>query len=144
MELIIGDAVMSNPLKWNLGVIEVKLPAAESKSLPTKGPKPEIEHMFRPAEKRPPQVVSLLFTGLAAAPMLLLFILWFKIGLNLKNFTLTALPFHLGLAAILGLYVLFWLRLDMFTTAGWLIPIGGFTFLAGNKLLRKIAKEKKH
>lgn len=142
--LIVGDAVITNPIRWNLGTLEAKLGASEAPSKPqVRAAKPEIQHVFRPAEKRPPQAVSMFFTALALAPLLLLLILWLKIGINLGNFTFSAVPFHLGLAAILGLFTLFWLRLDMFTTCGWLIPIGGFTFLSGHRLLSRIARQKK-
>lgn len=143
IELIIGDSVVSNPIRWVLGTIEAKLGSAEQPQTVTKGPKPEIKHLFRPAEKRPPQAVSMFFTALAAAPLLLLLILWLKLGINFGNFTLLAIPFHLGLGAILGLFTLFWLKLDMFTTCYWLVAIGGFTFLAGHKLLSHIANQKK-
>lgn len=144
MELILGDAIMSNPIRWNLGSVEVNLPTPEPTKSVKIGSKPEIKHLFRKPEKRPPQFVSMLFTALAVSPLLLLLILWFKIGINFGNFSFTAVPFHTGLASILALFTLFWLRLDMFTTCGWLIPLGGFTFLSGNRLLNKIAKQKKH
>lgn len=144
MELILGDSIMSNSIQWNIGQLEVKLGATEPPSSSNRGPKPEIKHLFRPAEKRPPQVVSMFFSALVAAPLLLLFILWAKIGINFKNFSVAALPFHIGFASILGLFTMFWLKLDMFTTCGWLIPLGAFTFLAGNRLLSKIAKQRKH
>lgn len=144
MELILGDAIMSNPIRWNLGLVDVNLPTPEPTKSATVGPKPEIKHLFRKPEKRPPQFVSMLFTALAVSPLLLLLILWFKIGINFSNFSFTAVPFHTGLASILALFTLFWLRLDMFTTCGWLIPLGGITFLSGNRLLNKIAKQKKH
>lgn len=143
LELIIGDSVISNPIRWNLGALEAKLGNPEPSESQTRGPKPEIKHLFRPAEKRPPQAVSMLFTGLAAAPLLLLVILWLKLGINFGNFSILAIPFHLGLATILGLFTLFWLKLDMFTTCAWLIAIGGYTFLTGHRLLSSIANQKK-
>lgn len=143
MELILGDSIMSNPLRWSFGSVDVKLGTAEPKQPIIRGPRPEIKHMFRPAEKRPPQVVSMMFTALAAAPLLLLLIVWLKLGINLSNFSISALTFHTGLAGIFGLFTLFWLKLDMFTTCGWLLPLGGFTFLAGHHVLSKLAKQKK-
>ncbi|KAK4880281.1 hypothetical protein RN001_008427 [Aquatica leii] len=143
MELILGDSIMSNPLRWAFGNIEVLLSTAEQEQQPGHGPRPEIKHMFRPAEKRPPQVVSMLFTALAAMPLLLLLILWLQLGINFKNFSFAALPFHVGLGGIFALFTCFWLRLDMFATCAWLIPIGGFTFLAGHHILSKLAKQKK-
>lgn len=144
IELIIGDSVMSNSLRWVLGVIEAKLSPPLPDKAGSRGVKPEIKHLFRPADKRPPQVVSMFFSALAAAPLLLLLILWGKIGVNIGNFTIAAIPFHAGFGAILGLFVLFWLKLDMFTTCTLLLPVGGFTFLAGNRFLSKLAKERKH
>lgn len=143
LELILGDSVISNPLRWNLGSLDVNLNVRESAKKTTLGPKPEIKHLFRPAEKRPPETVSLLFTALVLAPLLLLLILWLKIGINFGNFTTLSIPFHAGFGAILYLFGLFWWKLDMFTTCAWLIPIGSFTFLAGQKLLSHIAKPKK-
>lgn len=143
LELILGDSIMSNPIRWSFGSIDVKLGAGEPKQAAIRGPRPEIKHMFRPAESRPPQAVSMLFTALAGAPLLLLLILWLKLGINFNNFAIAALPFHIGLGSIFALFTCFWLKLDMFTTSAWLIPIGGFTFLAGHQILSKLAKQKK-
>uniref|UniRef100_V5GR29 Dolichyl-diphosphooligosaccharide--protein glycosyltransferase subunit 2 n=1 Tax=Anoplophora glabripennis TaxID=217634 RepID=V5GR29_ANOGL len=145
MELILGDPIVTNPIRWTLGAIEVNLGSSEISTPPrsTRGPKPEIEHLFRPAEKRPPEPVSLFFTGLTTAPLLILLMLWAKIGINFGNITPLAVPFHLGFGSILGLFTLFWLKLDMFMTCAWLIPIGGFTFLTGHKLLSNLAKQRK-
>lgn len=143
MELLLGDAIVSNPMRWNFGGIDVKLGAPLEPKAATRGPKLEIRHMFRPADKRPPQIVSLLFTGLCLAPLLLLFVLWIKLGVNFRNFSVSALPFHAGLGGIFGLFTLFWLKLDMFTTCGWLLPLGAFTFLAGQRTLSSLAKQRK-
>ncbi|KAJ8920572.1 hypothetical protein NQ315_004711 [Exocentrus adspersus] len=144
MELILGDSIITNPIRWTLGVIDVNLGPSDSpapRSL--RGPKPEIKHLFRPAEKRPPEPVSLFFSGLTAAPLLVLLILWAKLGINFGNFTGVAIPFHLGFGSILGLFTLFWLKLDMFKTCALLIPLGMITFLAGHRLLSSIAARQK-
>ncbi|XP_056644247.1 dolichyl-diphosphooligosaccharide--protein glycosyltransferase subunit 2 [Diorhabda sublineata] len=144
MELILGDSLITNPIRWDLGSIEVNLgSAAKDEVKQGRGPKPDIQHLFRPAEKRPPEVVSMFFTALTAAPFLLLLILWGKIGINFGNFTPLAIPFHLGFGSILGLFTLFWLKLDMFVTCAWLVPIGGFTFFSGHKILSYMARNRK-
>lgn len=145
IELIIGDSIVTNPFRWSVGEIEVKITNPQSAGLPkiVRGPKPEIVHMFRQPDKRPAKSVSLLFTALTAAPFLILLALWAKIGVNLGNFSARAVPFHLGFGAILGLFTLFWLQLDMFTTCAWLIPVGSFTFFTGHRFLSYVARGKK-
>ena len=91
-------------------------------------------------------------------------ILWIKLGVNVNNFpvTLVSIGFHAGLGAIFTLYMYelnifiyfisknhnpflfryFWLQLNMFTTVKYLVLIGVVTFLCGNSLLAKIAKNK--
>ncbi|CAH0558094.1 unnamed protein product [Brassicogethes aeneus] len=143
IELILGDSLATNSIRWNLGVISVSLPSASLSAKTARGPKPEINHLFRVADKRPAEVVSLLFTALTLSPILLLLILWARIGVNMGNFSVLAVPFHLGFGGILALFTLFWLKLNMFTTCAWLIPIGGFTLFFGHKLLSSIASGKK-
>lgn len=131
IELILGDAAMENPVMWDLGTVELDLPdppegAAKPSTLaqtPSKyGPKPEITHMFRAADKRAPPTLSNTFLILSLLPLL-----GFLVGLkflntNMKNFPTSGLPglaavlFHLGIASILGLYVLFWLKFNLFQT----------------------------
>lgn len=144
MELVIGDSVIENPISWLLG--EVKLTFHDDPvSAPSKEDqymkKPEIEHIFRKPEKRPPKTVSTLFTGLVLAPVLVLFILWLKIGVNISNcpFSLSALGFHAGITAIFCLYGFYFLHLTMFQTLRYLGLIGIPTFLFGHKLLSGIA-----
>lgn len=107
----------------------------------TRAPRPEIVHQFRQPEKRPPRVVSDVFTALCAAPLFVLFILWAKLGVNVSNFpfNLSAIGFHLGLGGILALFAIFWYQLNMFETLRLLIPIAIVTFFFGNRLLRSIA-----
>ncbi|KAK1126539.1 hypothetical protein K0M31_004172 [Melipona bicolor] len=156
VELIIGDAVLSNPFQWTVATINLKFPESSSIGRADKNAlykdksniyttKPEIKHMFRQPEKRPPAFVSNLFTGLCLAPILLLFILWAKLGVNISNFpfSISAVTFHLGLGSIFTLFGIFWLKLNMFVTLRYLFGLGIVTFLAGNKMLSRIAHKHK-
>lgn len=143
VELIVGDALISNSFKWLLADVSIKFTG----EVPKEGgnlvrqPLPEIIHQFRVPEKRPARLVSDLFTGLCFAPLVLLFLLWAKLRVNVRNFpfSLSAVGFHLGLGGILGLFGIFWLKLNMFDTIRYLIPLALLTFLCGNRLLRGIA-----
>jgi oligosaccharyltransferase complex subunit delta (ribophorin II) len=149
MVLVLGDAVVNNPVSWKVADISLKFVGQKSKSDPTKQisyeKKPEIKHLFREPEKRPPAVVSNAFVVFVAVPLLLLFIMWISIGLNFSNFSfsLSTIGFHLGLAGIFGLYALFWYKLNMFETLKYLVGIASITFLCGNAMLRAMAERRK-
>uniref|UniRef100_A0A8C6PAH7 Dolichyl-diphosphooligosaccharide--protein glycosyltransferase subunit 2 n=1 Tax=Nothobranchius furzeri TaxID=105023 RepID=A0A8C6PAH7_NOTFU len=125
--LIVGDATLENPILWNvadvvLKFVEEEAPAAvQPKTLYV--PKPEIQHLFREPEKKPPTVVSNTFTALVLSPFLLLLILWFKLGANISSFSFSpsTILFHVG------------------HTLKYLAIIGGVTFLAGNRMLAQKA-----
>ncbi|XP_058056009.1 dolichyl-diphosphooligosaccharide--protein glycosyltransferase subunit 2 [Anopheles bellator] len=149
LQLIVGDALLSNSFQWHVADVELKFAVtdAATKESSTVGvnsrqPLPEIIHQFRAPEKRPARFVSDLFTGLCVAPLVILFFLWGKLGVNVQNFPLSlgALGFHVGLGAILTLFGVFWLQLNMFETIRYLIPLALFTFFCGNRMLRKIAR----
>lgn len=148
MELIVGDAIIENPFSWILADIQLTFPegAAANKDAQSQYAKrPEIKHMFRPEEKRPPTVVSLAFTALVLVPILVLFGLWLKIGVNISNFpmSLSAVGFHVCLAGIFGLYYCYWTHLNMFQTLRYLGILAVPTFLFGNKLLSGLASKRK-
>ncbi|XP_028758347.1 dolichyl-diphosphooligosaccharide--protein glycosyltransferase subunit 2 [Neltuma alba] len=126
IELTIGDAVMENSFLRFLGHIELDLPVVPEKAARPPpppvdpysryGPKAEITHLFRAPEKRPPQNVSLTFLSLTLLPFVGFLIGLLRLGVNLKNFPSATVPatyaalFHAGIAAVLLLYLLFWLK----------------------------------
>ena len=173
MSVIIGDAKISNPINWHLTDVKFEFPGNISSLIerllygsllifkPTSiftadasttdstdawdKPKPEIKHMFREPEKRPPALVSTAFTVLCVLPFVALFLVWGKLGANISLFPfgLSSIFFTIFLGAIFVLYVCFWLQLNMFTSMKYLIMIGVVAFLSGNSLLVKIAEKRK-
>nr|XP_039273856.1 dolichyl-diphosphooligosaccharide--protein glycosyltransferase subunit 2-like isoform X2 [Styela clava] len=139
VHLIVGDAAISNPILWHVADITLTFtgvtPTPTSESIYVA--KPEIHHKFRESEKRPPAVVSTIFTFACLAPLVILLISWLKTGMNLSNLSLAPknLIFHGGLIGIFVLYYLFWVQLNMFTTLRYLALLGSVTFLAGSKVL---------
>ena len=103
--------------------------------------KPEIVHRFREPEKRPPVLVSFAFTAAVLAPVPILLLSWYLIGLNLSRFrfSLSALLFHGSLGLIFALYTLFYIRLNMFVTMKCLSGVLVIAFLSGYYLLRGLA-----
>lgn len=148
VSLVVGDAVIMNPFVWKVGEISLTFPVNPNPPKTVENPfipKPEIRHLFREQEKRPSSIVSNTFTGLVVVPLLIMFIMWFKLGANLSNFpfSVSAILFHTGLGAIFVLFGLFWLKLNMFTTLKYLSIIGTVTFLSGHNLLNRLATMRK-
>ncbi|XP_021903831.1 dolichyl-diphosphooligosaccharide--protein glycosyltransferase subunit 2-like [Carica papaya] len=151
IQLTVGDAVMENSLLRAIGHVELDLPEPPEKALhpPPQpvdpylryGPKAEITHIFKAPEKRPPKELSLTFLGLTFLPFIGFLIGLLRLGVNLKNFPSLALPatfavlFHLGIGAVLVLYVFFWLKLDLFTTLKALGFLGVFLMFVGHRIL---------
>ncbi|XWS31409.1 hypothetical protein CRYUN_Cryun23aG0073100 [Craigia yunnanensis] len=156
IELTVGDAVMENSLLRAIGHIELDLPEPPEKAprpppqpvdpYSRYGPKAEITHIFRAPEKRPPKELSLAFLGLTILPILGFLIGLFSLGVNLKNFPTKAIPatfailFHVGIGAVLLLYVLFWLKLDLFQTLKLLGFLGVFLVFVGHRILSHLAE----
>ncbi|XP_073991752.1 oligosaccharide transferase delta subunit [Rhodnius prolixus] len=148
VELIVGDNYVANSFRWLIADVKLNFGVehpAKSQTQSIFKTKPEIKHLFREPERRPPILVSNLFTGLVLLPLIILLILWFQLGINLSNFSfsLSTIGFHLGLGAIFTLFGLFWLQLNMFETLKYLLGLGVVTFLCGNKLLAKVAAQQK-
>ena len=90
MDLLIGDNALDVPVIWPLGTVAVSHQADEGAETGLTainaffGPKPEIVHLQRTPGRRPPSAVSVLFTVLALAPLLLLYTMLSSVGANLK------------------------------------------------------------
>lgn len=149
--LIIGDALLENSFTWKVND-QVQLTFHDD-SQPDKDhsdlyrPRKEIVHQFREEEKRPPAIVSTVFSGLTILPLFILFILWLKIGFNLSNmpFGLSPLGFHLSHAAVFGLMYCYWKYLNMFETIKYLALLSIPLFFFGHRVLATLAarREKK-
>ncbi|KAJ4726905.1 dolichyl-diphosphooligosaccharide--protein glycosyltransferase subunit 2-like [Melia azedarach] len=155
IQLTVGDAAMENSLLQDIGYIELDLPEPPEKAprppaqpvdpYSRYGPKEEITHIFRAPEKLPPKELSLVFLGLTVLPFIGFLIGLLRLGVNMKNFPTSAGPttyailFHLGIAAVLLLYVLFWLKLDLFTTLKTLGFLGVFLMFVGHRILSHLA-----
>ncbi|KAL9245232.1 hypothetical protein vseg_018908 [Gypsophila vaccaria] len=157
LQLTVGDAAMENSFVRSLGYIDLDLPEAPEKAtrpplqpvdpLSRYGPKAEISHIFRSPEKRPPKELSLAFLGLTFVPLAGFLVGLLRLGVNLKNFPTAAAPatfailFHAAILAVLCLYALFWLKLNLFTTLKFLSFLGVILVFVGHRTLSHLASK---
>ncbi|CAH9073764.1 unnamed protein product [Cuscuta europaea] len=155
IQLTVGDAVMENSFMQSLGFVELDLPEPPENAprpplqpIDTSsryGPKAEIAHIFRIPEKQPPRELSLAFSAFILLPFLGFLIGLLRLGVNLKSFPTATIPaifaalFHAGIAAILTLYLLFWLKLNLFTTLKALGILAIFLMFVGHSTLAHLA-----
>lgn len=152
MDLIVGDAVIENPTVWQVADLQLTFSAPAS-GIPKPAQaadmyhtKPEIKHLFREPEKRPPAIVSNAFTLLVILPFVFFLVMALRLGVNIStiSFSVSALGFHVSLGAIFGLFLSFWLYLNMFQTLKWLAILAVPTFISGNYMLTQIASKRKN
>ncbi|CDP03756.1 unnamed protein product [Coffea canephora] len=155
IQLTVGDSVMENSFLQPLGYLDLDLPDAPEKAArpPPQpvdfsskyGPRAEITHIFRSPDKRPPTELSFAFLGLVLLPLGGFLIGLLLLRVNLRNFPSSTLPaffaisFHIGIAAVLSLYVVFWLKLDLFTTLKALGILGISLMFTGHRTLSHLA-----
>jgi len=158
VDLVIADADIDNPTQWRIASsLELTPAAAPAKPAPilytqpllhesdtALAPLKEIQHQFRAPERRPPAVVSYAASAaiVAAAGVWLVYVLTSVRGVAL-SLPLSALPaamvFYPLLAAILGLFALYWLQLTMFTTLAYLAPLAAAAAFFGRQTLVAVA-----
>jgi len=151
VQLVVGDAFLQNPTLWHLGTLQISFPN-ETKAEVPKSPfeaLPEIQHAFRRAEARPPKIISLAFTAaVIGVPVFLLLIGLLRVGASISlpggSGFLWAVGFQGCLGAILALYGLYWLRLNMVQTLGYLGVLAIPTLFFAQRNFNYLAQSKQH
>jgi oligosaccharyltransferase complex subunit delta (ribophorin II) len=157
VHVIVGDAALENPVEWKVAAVNLQPPAPAAKapvplyttpllheSDTALAPLREIAHSFRTPERRPHAVVSLV----AACAVVAVLVGWVLYVLSLPGLrfsvpwasSLWVFGFHGSFAAVLGLFALYWLRLDMFTTLGYLALLAPVVAFFMHMLLSTLQK----
>ncbi|CAF1488594.1 unnamed protein product [Adineta steineri] len=145
LNLMVGDALLQNGFSWKIkDTIQLSFheeSAADKDHSSFYSAKPEIIHQFRADEKRPPTIVSLVFSALTLLPLLVLLVLWVTLGFNLSGLPLGLSPlgFHISHGAVFALMFFYWKYLDMFQTIRYLALVSIPLFLFGHRLLAILA-----
>jgi oligosaccharyltransferase complex subunit delta (ribophorin II) len=158
LQVLLGDASLPTPLRIELGTVRVghlPLPSGEQPAAPVAtqaivahaAPKPEITHMHRIPDRRPPSLMALVFTALTFVPLAALLAYIRAIGGNLKGFTgavaASGTVFHGILAAFLALFALFWIRLNLMQTLPAVAVLGAAACVSGYVHLNQVSLHRK-
>jgi len=142
MELIIGD-IKIKPVLWKLGSFKLIAPAYHVE--PEMYDKlPEITHIFRLPDSRPSTITSSIFTVLVLLPLVALFIMWGKMGVNTSNLPsgsgiISALGFQITLGLNLAIIVYGWIYLNMFQVLGYTSVVSIASLFFGKFALSNLA-----
>jgi len=155
LSLLVGDIFLHNQIVWHICNLQFHLdPApysAPAFDVPIMQALPEIFHTFKPEDQRPGTLPALIFSALALVPLALFFVALHRLqAFDLAKFPSRdeTVPFaasvalQVGIAAILGLYVVFWLGLTLLQTLKYSLVIACFNFVVGNKALSYLAQQK--
>ncbi|KAK1945391.1 Dolichyl-diphosphooligosaccharide--protein glycosyltransferase subunit 2 [Phytophthora citrophthora] len=158
LELILGASTFEKAIVWDLGNVELQLGAAPPEtpsplykkhllyeSDTTLKALPEIKHVMREQDPRPPVVVSLAFMGAVLVPLLFFLLFVARLGLNMKRLFegsvfVFGCVFLVSLGGILALFGLYWLELTMFRTLGYLSILGSVNLWSGHLTLKRLAE----
>jgi len=160
LEVFVGGPLLKAGLRWEIGSVELTLPAQTKEDLPlyhqpllhesdtTLKALPAITHEFRQPEARPGAFFSSMFT-LVIVALLAVFVLVALVS-PVSNFSafpsgagfLSAVLFHGALGLILFLMTLYWFSITMFDLLPMLLPVTLFTIVVGHRNLRNLAAER--
>ncbi|KAI8592026.1 Oligosaccharyltransferase subunit Ribophorin II-domain-containing protein [Geranomyces variabilis] len=102
---------------------------------------PEIAHTFRPDEKPANKLLSLVFTIGVLVPWVVLLGSYVALSANVQNLFANSLTATFGslfiaaLAAVMALYYVYWLRLNLFQLLGYGTVLAGVTAAFGRQAL---------
>jgi len=152
LDLIVGDTSVLNPTVWNFATIHITFPNNTQVEIPRSPfePLPPIVHQFRRGDNRPRPSTSFAFTiATLVVPFLVLLIGLIRVGANVSNFPgganfIYAVGFQGSLAAILGLFAIYWLRLNMIQTLGYFGALSLPALFFAHRNLNALSRVKQH
>jgi len=147
--LTIGDSYIDNSFVWKAASLDVKFPAslAVPEPEPIWQPKKPIQWTQRPPENRPSKTISSAFTILALVPLFILLIGLISVGANISNFPTApdaffhAVGFQAGIGAVLFLFGVYWLALNMVQTLTYFAFISIPAFYCGVRTLNYLSSK---
>lgn len=159
VSLLVGDAILTEPVEWVLGSITIKFPVKQVQEFPlysrsllhdsdnTLTALPEISHVMRVPDKRASVTMSTGFSGIVLLPLLGLVAYMLSLKPNLKRLqSASGLLFIVTLATVLALYLGYWFalpRCSFYETLNYLCFLLPFTLVVGRSALTAVTETRK-
>jgi len=143
LSVIVGDALVSQGSTWTLGKISLKNVAATPDVKDPFAAQVDIEHTFRPEERTNKALLAFVFTIACGAPFVLLVLTLLGSGLKVHfpggptDFLYSAV-FQGSIAAILFVYFLYWVSLNIFQALGLVSLVAVVAVISGNRALKAL------
>jgi hypothetical protein len=136
--VLIAGGNVTKPIEWKAASATVELQPAAAKKKSRYEPGHLITHIFRGADKRAPHTFAYAFTALNLAPLVLFLYLIGRIGFKFSRPThlFYTLIFLASIAAILGLLVIYWIGISIFTAFQLLSLFGLVAIFSGLRAFR--------
>ncbi|KAJ2883666.1 proteasome regulatory particle base subunit [Coemansia aciculifera] len=99
------------------------------------GAREEIQHQFGSPQRMPNAAVSLAFSGVVVAPLVLLLVVWARLGVNVAGVQWEGVVFLGAVAAYVGLAVSYWVGVKLFPTLAYALALALPTFVSGRYAL---------
>lgn len=125
LSIVVGDPAYESAVEWVVGDVYISFSSKPKVNKPlykesllhtsdhTLEPLPEIAHVMRPDAKRASNIMATIFTALTWMPLLAYIVFVLSLSPNLQLLaSLPSLSLLACLAAILSLYISYWLALD--------------------------------
>jgi len=148
VHVLVADVLLTQPIDWAVANLELALPRITAASALDQPVLP-IAHTFRPTDHKRSYLLPLLFTGalVAAFAVLVLRVLSIvSIEVPPAGEGVWALAFQGVLCGLMALFVVYWLRLNIFQALTGSVVLAIAAVLTGNKALTAlhIRKSKLH
>jgi len=159
INIIVGDALLAQGITWSVGKASFTVGGSsaassssssnESKDKDAYATQPDILHTFRGDDRRTSGAIAFVFSILVLVPLGWLVLRLLSSGLKYNfpgsytDFLYTAV-FQGSIGAILFVYILYWLSLNIFQALGLISVVAVVTVLSGNRALKALNHASSH
>lgn len=150
LQISVSSEFVTEPIVWTVAKLQLSFISPATKP-PTKDYStvllPEIQHTFPEDRKKPSTVITTVFSAAIGALLLVFIVFVGKLNVNLNKIpssfigSISTLGFLAAIIGLVGILVLFWLKIDLFETLTLFGIVVIPTIIVGGKALDSLKSE---